>query len=80
MKILGWEELFGQSTGKRNKKRSLEFAVWKTLEEDTWFNGIEYAKGSRYKIWETENFGWVAFAPDSKTPDGNTPGKRIHKF
>jgi len=80
MKTMTWESLFGQITGVRNKKRNLDNAKWVELEEDTWFDGIEYAKGSFYKIWETEDFGWVYFRRDSKTPKGETPGKFWHRF
>jgi len=75
-----WHELFGAITGKRNPKRTLTNAKWQVLNEDTNFEGISYAKGSRFKVWEGSDFGYVGFAPESKTPEGNTPGKFLHKF
>lgn len=53
---------------------------WSVLAEDTAIDGISFAAGSQYKAFETKNFGWVVFHPDSKCPDGNTPGRRIFKF
>lgn len=64
-----------------NKKNiSMQDAKWQELEDDTYLGGIEYAKGSRFKVFETQNFGWIVFEPDTKTPDGNVPGRRIHKW
>lgn len=80
MRVLTWEAIFGPMTGIRNKRRSLEKAIWNTLTEDVWFDGYEYAKGSKYKFWEGKDFGWVIFDKDSKTPHGNIPGKFIHKM
>lgn len=79
-KTLNWQDLFGPITGKRKKHLTLANAQWKVLDVDSWFNGIEYAAGSRYKIFETQDFGWVIFHSDSKTPDGNRPGKFIHRY
>ena len=55
-------------------------AVWQTLERDTWMDGCEYAAGSQFKVLETTNFGFVVFGPDTKTPSGAAPGKRIIKW
>lgn len=75
-----WDSLFGRMTGKQNKKRTLKAATWQTTTDDVMFEGIKYAKGSQYKVWETENFGWVCFHPSSLTPEGYSPGRFIHKF
>ena len=58
----------------------MQNAVWQTLAEDTWLDGCEYAKDSQFKVFETSNFGWIVFGPETKTPDGNIPGKRIIKW
>jgi hypothetical protein len=79
-KTVGFEYFFGPITGVRNKKRTLQNAQWETLPMNIWFNGYEYAVGSEYKRFESENFGYVVFSPDAKTPDGSIPGKRIHRF
>jgi hypothetical protein len=64
-----------------NKKYVLmEDAKPQTLTENTHIGGIEYAAGSGFKVFETQNFGWICFKPDSKTPDGKIPGKLIHKY
>ena len=64
-----------------NKKQiRMEDAVWQTLDSDTFLDGIEYAKGSEFKIFETTNFGFIVFGPESKTPSGDIPGKRIIKY
>jgi hypothetical protein len=64
-----------------NKKViSMHDAVWQTLTANTWIDGCEYAAGSQFKVFETTNFGWIVFGPETKTPDGNTPGKRIIKW
>lgn len=80
MKTMTWNEVFGRITGKRNPKRTMQNAKWITLSEDVWFDGYEYAKGSQYKVFETPNFGWVVFHLDTRTPNGNIPFRRIHKF
>lgn len=77
---MSWDSLFGPITGKKNPRRTLKNAEWRTLEEDTFFDGMAYAKGSQYKVWETDNFGWVCFHHDSRTPDGNKPGRFLHKY
>jgi hypothetical protein len=71
---------FGPVTGKRNPRLRFDRAVWRTLDEDITFEGIRYAKGSRYKIFESENFGHVMFAPETLTPEGSTPGKLNHRM
>jgi len=64
-----------------NKKIiSMSDAIWQELEKDTWLNGCEYAKGSQFKCFETTNFGWIVFAPNTLTSNGNVPGKRIIKY
>lgn len=79
MNFMKWEDLFGRATGKRNPRRTLKNATWQTLTGDTWFDGIEYAAGSRYKYWEGENFGFVCFDSNSRTPQGHIPGRFIHR-
>ena len=64
----------------RTRVYSLRNAEWRRLEDDTYVDGITYAKGSEYKVFETTNFGWVVFKPESKSPCGATPNKFIHKF
>ena len=88
MHFMHWEDLFGpigidrtpQQKGARRRKYDLKNAQWQTLKEDTHFNGYEYAKGSHFKAIETTNFGFVVFRQDSFTPDGNVPGKFIHRY
>jgi hypothetical protein len=64
-----------------NKKRiMMEDAKPQTLPENTHIGGIDYAAGSEFKVFETQNFGWICFKPTAKTPDGNVPGKLIHKW
>ena len=58
----------------------LPAAIWQTLDDNIWLDGCEYAKGSQFKVFETANFGWIVFDKDTKTPAGNTPGKRIIKW
>lgn len=80
MEVKSWEKMgFGPITGKRNPKLSLKDAEWQTLEEDTIFEGIAYAKGSRFKIFETEDFGHVVFSPGTLTPSGEVPAKLLHR-
>ena len=55
-------------------------AVWQPLTENTWLDGCSYAKGSLFKCFETTNFGWIVFDPNTLTPDGLYPGKRIIKY
>lgn len=59
---------------------SMQDAVWQTLADNTWLDGCEYAAGSQFKIFETTNFGWVVFGPETKTPNGNVPNKRIIRW
>jgi hypothetical protein len=64
-----------------NKKLiSLSDAQWQPLENDTFLDGIEYAKGSLFKCFVTTNFGWVIFSPDTLTTRGHISGKRIIKY
>lgn len=80
MKIMTWESLFGPITGKQKPHLSLKNAKWNTLDEDSNFDGIEYAKGSQYKFFETTDFGFVVFSRESKTPSGDIPGKFWHRY
>jgi hypothetical protein len=81
MDTMSWHDLFGPVTGKLNPRRRLgsEFAEWRTLDKDTFFNGYEYAAGSQFKVFESQDAGWVVFKRDSVTPNGNTPGRFIHR-
>lgn len=64
-----------------NKKViSLTDAVWQSLNDNTWLDGCEYAAGSLFKVFETTNFGWIVFGPETRTPDGQIPNKRIIKW
>ena len=69
---------FKQHWAKRNI--AMKDAAWQPLKEDTWLDGCTYAKGSKFKCFETTNFGWVVFDHDSRTPDGYLPGKFIIKY
>lgn len=69
---------YKQHWNKRNI--SMNDAAWQSLTEDTWLAGCEYAKGSRFKVFETPNFGWIVFDQDARTPNGNIPDKRIIKW
>jgi hypothetical protein len=79
MKIMSWDSIFGPVTGVQNKRRSLKNATWNVVTEDVWFDGYVYAAGSQYKFWEGKDFGYVAFHPSSRTPNGMVPGKFLHK-
>lgn len=65
---------YRRSTPKMNK------AKWQTLSEDTSVDGIPFAAGSEYKVFETSNFGWVVFSSTARTPSGDIPGRRIFKY
>jgi hypothetical protein len=82
VKVLGFDNFFGplSSCDRGRKLKKLENAKWQTLEDDTIFQSIPYAKGSQFKVFETKNFGWVVFHQDTKTPEGHTPGRLIHKY
>ena len=54
-------------------------AKWQSLSDDTYLDGTIYAKGSEFKVFETTNFGWIFFSPDTKTADGCIPHRRILK-
>ena len=69
---------FGQHWNKKSIK--LEDAKFQTLENDTYVDGITYAAGSQFKVFETANFGWIVFKADSLTPEGHRPGRFIHKW
>jgi len=75
-----WDYFFGPLTGKRNPKRNIRTAQWQQLTEDIWFDGYEYAAGSEFKVFETQDFGFVCFKPGSLTPQGHRPGRLIHKY
>lgn len=60
--------------------RKLSDTVWQELERDTYLDNCVYAKGSKFKVWETSNFGWIAFHPDTKTADGHIPNKRLLRY
>jgi hypothetical protein len=80
-KFVGFEYFFGPITGRRNKSRpGITEAKWKPLVEDIHFERINWTKGTEYKMWETENFGYVAFKPDTLTAKGTIPNKRIFRF
>ena len=64
-----------------NKKRILlSDAVWQELKEDTFLFGMEIPKGSVFKCFETTNFGYVAFAPDTVNCQGVKLHKRIYRY
>lgn len=64
-----------------NKKTiSMSDAQWQTLSNDTFLDGSCYAQGSQFKVFETTNFGWVVFGPETKSPNGHVPNKRILKW
>lgn len=70
--------IFAQLT--RGKLPKLRSAKWQELSADTYLFGYKYAKGSQYKVFETKDAGWVAFAPGTKTPEGHTPGRLYHRY
>jgi len=53
---------------------------WETLKEDTSIDGIPFAAGSRFKRFESANFGYVVFDSESRTPEGWVPGRRIFRY
>jgi hypothetical protein len=55
-------------------------AKWQELEEDTFLDNCVYSRGSKFKVFETTNFGWIVFSTETRTPEGNTPNKRIIKW
>ena len=59
---------------------SMKQAQMQTLKEDTKVEGVEFAKGSQYKVFETKNFGWLVFHSSSKTPSGGTPSRIIFQY
>lgn len=74
------ESFFPKHSDRRKKLMYLSNAQWQTLKQDTMIEGIKFSVGSRYKVFETKNFGWIVFDSKSVTPDGNIPGRRIFKF
>lgn len=52
---------------------------WRELTEDTFVGQFHFAKGSKYKAFETQNFGWIFFAPSARLVGGFTPARRIFK-
>jgi hypothetical protein len=62
-----------------NKKVGMTDALWQPLSEDTWINGIMYAAGSEFKVFETRNFGWIVFKPGTLDGHGNLVSRRIVK-
>ena len=76
MKVKAVSEFFPA----RGKVRSLHDAEEQTLLEDTLVDGIPFRAGSTFKVFETENFGWVFFSSDAMTPEGMVPGRRIFRF
>jgi hypothetical protein len=78
--IMEWHHIFPQFTGRRRKSITLAKAEWHKLQHDTNFEGINFKAGSLFKFWETQNFGWVCFHPNSLTPDGNKPGKYLFRY
>lgn len=64
-----------------NKKTiSSENAHWQFLDDDTYIDGIPYSKNSQFKVFETNNFGWIVFHHSTKTVNGDTPNKFMHKW
>lgn len=62
------------------KKITLTDAIWQLLAEDTFLFGKEIPKGSRFKCCETDNFGYIIFAPEVVDCDGVKLDKRIYKY
>lgn len=60
--------------------KGLASAVWQKLEEDTSVQNKEFRAGSLYKAFETQNFGFVIFHENAKTPTGSTPEQRFFKI
>jgi len=64
----------------RRRFPSMEKAQWETLEYDTLVDGIPFAAGSRFKRFETLNFGYVVFDREARTPEGWIPGRRVFRW
>ena len=58
---------------------SLTDAVWQTLDNHTFIDHWTFAVGSQFKVFETSNFGWIVFGPDTRLMDGSKPIRRIFK-
>lgn len=64
-----------------NKKLiTMKDAIWQKLEEPTYLGNCTFAAGSTFKVFETQNFGWIVFDQNTKTVEGNTPNNRIFKW
>jgi hypothetical protein len=59
---------------------SLTDAHWQSLEDDTFIHRWPFAKGSQFKVFESTNFGWLVFHPDTVLTNGSKPIKRIFKW
>jgi len=72
--------------GQHHRKRIIDMkaAIWQKLERDMTLcdsnNCYQFSKDSEFKVFETTNFGWIVFHPDSRTPEGAIPGRRIFKW
>ena len=83
MKFITVETLLpykGQHAAVRKRLNKLEAQKWQPINEDCSIEGITFKQGSLYKAFETTNFGWLVFHPDSRTIDGSVPGKRIFRW
>lgn len=70
-----------------NKKTiKMTDAKWQVLPfdvcifcENSGSSGKSFVKGSKFKVFETPNFGWIVFHPGTKDGFGNEVSKRILK-
>jgi hypothetical protein len=64
---------------KRHKSDKM-VAKWTKTEEEILVEQGRIAIGSEFKAFETNNFGWLVFAPGTKLVDGSILQKRIYKW
>ena len=65
---------------KNGRPAKITNSEWKALPEDIWIEHWKFKAGSMFKAFETTNFGWLVFAPDTKLANGAKPIKRIFKW
>lgn len=80
MHIMEWHHLFPIFTGRKRKLIPITKAQWHRLQHDTNFEGHNFKAGSLFKFWRSEQFGWVAFHPNSRTPDNKKPVKLLFRY
>lgn len=65
------------------KGKSMKTSKWQVSTQDiTLGNGKVIPAGAEYKAFESTNFGWLIFAPGTRTQDGYElqPSERMLKY